>query len=342
MDHFPIPDGAEHIAVPYICDLSTYDGDGDFFTYPGRHGWPEDKLCGKPEFDFSSTSPESYQSFYQFWLYFGFLNEVLSLVGVSFNPMKFIQQTAHGKAIITTETLPDIITQWHSQAPAAKKGSKQKRYKKIEPVFEAARNFINIVLVRFNGALETHGIVLPDWPKIEMSIVALAWTLRYTAYRLYVSPTEWHKPPFGEHRLLRERLQAAGWCKGEIGYLFLKLNLNIDALYYIGFLECPRRDHDHANCTDMACRSKGINEAVYVTRHAADCISRDCGDAEIEDGCAGIVKEGGIPLVSWSSEGGIKVTKYDINADTDVPYVAISHMYVSFNFIHPPHQWNGR
>jgi hypothetical protein len=58
MEHFPIPEGAKHIEVPYICHENF---SGAFSDYPERQNWTKYELNEDP--DFGSKSPQQIAAF---------------------------------------------------------------------------------------------------------------------------------------------------------------------------------------------------------------------------------------------------------------------------------------
>ena len=112
-----------------------------------------------------------------------------------------------------------------------------------------------------------------------------------------------------------KRLEIAGWCKAEITR-FLD-DQSVEGLYYFGSLTSPRQDQGHGTCTESACTPAGINQAKYKQKHEPHDHDYKCESFSIDP--EHIVKNGGIPLVSWSGSS-IKVAKYK----PGTKYVAIS------------------
>ena len=80
MDHFPLPKDKQHIRVPNATFEEYSHGDGGFLAYPNDKLWSQEELLG--ERSFGGRSPTSVQAFFQTWLYFGCVIEVLKITGV--------------------------------------------------------------------------------------------------------------------------------------------------------------------------------------------------------------------------------------------------------------------
>jgi hypothetical protein len=113
MEHFPIPEGATHIRVPYKC-TQTYDGE-DFFSYPERKGWTEGHLLGEDHF--GGRKDAEVEAFFQTWLYFGTLICVFKLQEIEIDPSDFITtDDQNGEVFVTTAgVLGSKIVEWREK-----------------------------------------------------------------------------------------------------------------------------------------------------------------------------------------------------------------------------------
>lgn len=66
MEHLPYPDGAIGVDVPYL-GAQEYDN-GEFATFPERHGWNKENIFAG---DFTRKTSRDLEAFLQSWLYFG-------------------------------------------------------------------------------------------------------------------------------------------------------------------------------------------------------------------------------------------------------------------------------
>jgi len=207
MDHLILPKGAEpYITVPYRC-TEHYD-DGDFLTYPERKGWTREHLLGKE--NFGGRSSAEVEAFFQTWLYFGCLLEILKVAGVQTKAQDFIDD-GDELPVVTTKKLPHMLRKWKRRWPKLEVSPSCccKRYRDIvakgcgqEPCWK------NIDHARHSTAYHTTMTILDEvcrfidrycaidrreyqarqtvitrksWPiatEISISIVALGYTLR--------------------------------------------------------------------------------------------------------------------------------------------------------------------
>jgi hypothetical protein len=316
MDHLPLPPGTEAPQVPYIG--TDYDG-GDFFGYPERQGVSDDLKT----LDFKSRTPEECQAFFQTWLYFGFLTGVFKVVGLSVDTKRFVQKTNQG-TFVTSKRLHVYLDEWkYRHASYRSDEQRLKIWAQIKSILDTVRETLSGPLQTFQLFLDEHSdACLPLWPNIALSIATLGWTLQQVSYMLYLPPNEMRQYKWGNNRVLRERLEQSLWCKAEIKR-FLS-NEGLDFLLYVGSIISPRAADDHGECTETVCRGKAANMREYRTKHTSDCPVDGCKFQEMPDSSIDIIKEGGIPLASWS-DAGLEVLQY--NDKSDMPYVAISHVW---------------
>src|SRR5437764_1147748 len=98
MDHIPLPSSPvhPHPKVPYfILPHHTYDN-LSFVTFPSRIGVPATEFnYGNPTLTWTETV-----SFFQSWLYFGFLISVLGVSGMEIDIADFVVEE-NGRRLIT-------------------------------------------------------------------------------------------------------------------------------------------------------------------------------------------------------------------------------------------------
>lgn len=314
MDHLPFPSDAEPFLVPYVA---TEWDQGDFATYPERCGMKDDlKSC-----DFTSKTPEEYQSFFQTWLYVGLLSEVFKSVGMFLNLTPFLSDSDTGQYLYS-DALHVYFDEWKyiTESSYREQESKNRIWKPIRKKLSAVREHLNRTLVKFQKFVDQNAEAdLPDWSLISLSIGALGFTLQEVCYHLYVAPKDWHQYQWGDYGLLRKRLQRSQWCKADIKR-FMQ-NEALDFLLYVGAIKSPRRFENHEECTDVVCRGRMFNVDAYQQKHVRDDCT--CHFINMPSAFADVVNKGGIPLASWNGSE-IELSVYDEKAN--MPYVAISHV----------------
>jgi hypothetical protein len=313
MDHIPLPREADPWFVPYV---STDWDQEDFSTYDERFGVKND-LENR---DFTSKTPEEYQSFFQTWLYVGLLSEVFKSVGMFINFERFLQDSDSGQYICSND-LDVYLNEWKFIAEAYREQeSKSRIWKSIKAKLDIVRKHLNETLLDFQKFVDkSPEVELPDWPLISLSIGTLGFTLQEVCYQLYVAPVDWHQYQWGDYSLLRKRLERSKWCRADIKR-FME-NESLDFLMYVGSIKSPRRFENHEECTDVVCRGRMVNIDSYKQKHVReDC---NCHFVHMPSAFADAVNEGFIPLASWNGSE-IKLSVY--NEEHEMPYVAISHV----------------
>jgi len=329
MDHLILPEGVEpYITVPYKC-IVPYET-GDFLSYPQRKGWTQKHLCGDE--DFGGRSPAEVEAFFQTWLYFGMLLEVLKAAGVQATTEDFIDRGA--EVVVTTKKLPELLREWKKRWPKPEVSPDCMCEKYPNP----AENFCdkepcwkNVVHLSDSEARHTTKAIL-DWvcwfvdrycgtegrenvvkqtatplpapkawpvaPEIAISISALGYTLRAAAHDIYDTPLELNR--WGGALLLKDRLLKANWCPAHVAMTMT--DLGIDGRYYVAANPQEEKE-DHSACQETACAAKGLNEKLYITKH----VTEDCGckHAEpLEADLLGIIGRRATPILTWAGRGG--------------------------------------
>jgi hypothetical protein len=217
MDHFEAPPwaraDADSIQVPYKCQCD-YDG-GDFFTYPARQGWTEEELLGLQELNLSrpGRNPGHVEAFLQTWLYFGTLQCIFDLVGISVTAADFTRIVEGGQTIVTTPALSKLIQKWEKfddhglrlNEYEFKHGSLRnlhlspwEKYRRIEAVHELGEIITSILVKLYelsnrycrdqaqdSSPPSTAVSQLVLSPEVSISILALGWTLTGVVQKIY-------------------------------------------------------------------------------------------------------------------------------------------------------------
>jgi hypothetical protein len=322
MDHLQIPDGAEHVKLPYL-GTEEYDG-GELSNYPQRKNWTRAELLG--ENDYGGRPKEEVNAFFQTWLFFGCLITVFRSVGVQVQTADFIHTTIDGNKYITTAKLPEFIQQWRT---GPRKGGTWANTEHLETAH--LNSYLGRkILSPVKSALEDHCRYMERYcgpggalfPEVAIAIVTLQWTLSY--WENGINHSGWtlshnFKVPEKARTFLKDRLLKASWCPSEVTWLMREMHL--DGQYYIGCLRSPRYEDDHSNCDAENQRCGYSNkEWKYKTRHTTeDC---KCEFEQTPDNTLDIIRSGGIPIMSWV-DGKLRAVKFD---SAKMRYVAISHV----------------
>ncbi|KAG2068779.1 hypothetical protein BDR04DRAFT_1102676 [Suillus decipiens] len=358
MDHLLLPAGVSpYIMVPYIC-TESYDG-GDFFTYPERKGWAKNIESN----DFSRRSPSETNAFFQTWLFFGCLTEVLKAGGVKVDTNEFIDIKSN---TVTTKKLQQLISQWKLLWPTSNDVSKQCQCRSYQIYVpdkrcRSERCWQSVVRDRNSAALRTTLLILrtvfrfidlsgtketdlaigedhptapviPLDPEIVLSISALGSALHQASRLVYESPPG--RLSWKGTAIMKERLQRANWCPSRIAGTMDRLG--IEGRYYCA-ANPVKEAGDHSKCSTRRCVAQTIDEDHYPTRHVPGCSCKSAGVPQEE--LLDIIRqgdEGHTPVVTWlEGNGGMEgravvsdASDVNVSSNSNVcRYVAISHVW---------------
>ena len=321
MDHLPIPEGAQHVKLPFL-GTEEYDGE-ELSKYPQRKNWTNAELRGVNSH--GGRTQDEIDAFFQTWLFFGCLITIFRSVGVRVKTKDFIYTADDGKQYLTTAKLPAFIEKWRT---GKQKGGNWANPKHLETA--TLNGYLGRkILSPVASALKDHrqlmdqycGVNSPISPEVAIATVTLQWTL--SNWQRAIGHSDWkiHKfsVPKQAAAFLRDRMKAGSWCPTEIAWLMREMEL--DGQYYIGCLRTPRYEDDHSECNeqDQKCGYKNKNW-TYETQHTKEC--RGCDFIKAPDNTVDIIRSGGTPIMSFV-HGELRAIKYDLGKTR---YVAISHV----------------
>jgi len=327
MDHFPLPERAEHIRVPNTTFKDYGRSSGGFLNYPDQNGWSKEDLMGKDKF--GGRTEEEVQAFFQTWLYFGCAIEVFGAAGVEVSTADFLDST---KQFVSTIRLPEKIREWGRRVKMMDHsglGSTTDCRVMTESILNEVFRLIShycAALRRSPPDVEIANSSQTYWPvsaDISMSIIALGHTLTEAMFSIFNFGQVYRKSKW-QFSCLKTRMLQAGWCPMDVrGTL---TDMDIDGQYYIAALPCPQGTQRHSICTEDACLAKGIDEKTYVTKHREE--SCDCEQVPIDLSLVvEILEGGGTPVVAWSDvESKLHVMEVNESKGMSLQYIALSHV----------------
>lgn len=325
MEHLPSPLHSLHddqTKVPYVCHKS-YDG-GPFLTYPIREGkgyvlpaassssgqlpfWQHEKLYPTPK--------EELESFFQTWLFFGLLHEIL---GDLCSPQEFIRasQVAPNK-VTSTSNLISITETWVSGVINGD----------IVTTYEHLAECLRVTY----AALRAVSPVFDQ--RIKLSIASTGELLEYAVNKAFhiENMARDNKCPASWRMLIdeapwTESMRAAGWCPSQI-FILCQGAFSIQSLYYFTALRQPESPSRHQSCSRHKCVAYQNNLERYTTQHCtSDC---KCEELSIDNGAVeDILLEGEIPLLRIVPGQSLANLSLEIiSSQTSSPYVALSHVW---------------
>lgn len=327
MDHIPCVESKfwEHVRVPFL-DNVEYDGLG-FANFPARKGWQDGSGATLGTIRLAGRSAQQQSSFFQAWLFFGMLMEVLS---VEIATKDFVVD-----GFVTTKRLAHYTHAWYENIHTMSDDQRQASFKRSERTLSTAR------ACRFSLLDETQRADCLVAPEIRLSISILGETLSliYHSIRHSLRSQVPGRPidvrsKWGYNRTILQKrlLERELWCPNHVTYLeqYPPASANI-LLYYAASMNRPRMAY-HGHCSAHTCQVGKVHDPIaYKTKHsdssAPPCDGRcpeiEPTQARIRD----ILGEGGLPLLraSVSDHGTVNIEV--ISHETGMEYTAISHIW---------------
>ena len=325
MEHLPSPLHSlyeDRTKVPHVCS-KPYDG-GPFLTYPIREGkehvlpaastssgqlpfWQHEKLY--------PTAKEELESFFQTWLFFGLLHEIL---GDLCFPQDFIRASQEAPdEVISTSKLISIIETWVSRVINDETATIYEHLAECLRVTYAALRAVNSAFDQ----------------RIKLSIASTGEVLAYAVNKAFhienmardnKCPASWRK--LVDEASWTEAMRAAGWCPSQI-FILCEGAFSIQSLYYFTGLRQPESPSRHRSCSKQKCVAHQNNLEKYTTQHCiGDC---KCEELSIDDGAVeDILLKGQIPLLRIiPGQSLVDLSLEIIPSQTGSQYVALSHVW---------------
>lgn len=332
MDHLPYPgsaNGRKKTVVPYVCQ-EDYDG-GDFMTYPSRRrgslpnlhtvGPFPGQLLDSHQMQLASLSKQEIRSFYQTWLFFGLIHEIL---GSLYVPEDLIytceDQHGHTKAVSTSMLAP-ALDEWVARVQAGRVDS------------SVTYAHVAQCLCLTHAALSIQAFRSHFDPNIKLSLASLGQTFTYAANKAFniTDIVKNNKCPSTWRRLIDDdywngRLLAHGWCVTEVK-LILDTTLSLQTLHFLACLDKTNLEHSHQGCDTRQCTAYQNDLEGYQTRHIGkEC---DCEELSIDaEALYDILKTKALPLIRVRPSQTLGELSIDLVASQPTSrYVALSHVW---------------
>ncbi|KMK58675.1 hypothetical protein Y699_07902 [Aspergillus fumigatus Z5] len=383
MEHLPLPEGKEHfILAPYNAPPEEWYDHKGFLDFPKRRGWTDDQPPG------GNTTQKGYleghgikwkladsevEEFFQTWLFFGLVIEVLKIGGVSATTEDFLKgkdlsdprevkllrvssqddSRRHRLVrIVNTSILSCKLKEWRNGVR-----DKAQAWTAANRMFERARQILDC----FCTADEERDLWGNDkplrWPvrdEISTTLIAMVYSLRSAAIRVCeprgISVTN----PWLDARseIIARRIQRQ-WCLADATTIIK--DLPIDGQYYVAASPglSPDELDRHSKCVRERCLEEFPTE-LYHPRHVAPWHKPNCPTAQTisygghmgpergqtgwDDAMAKIIDKNAIPIALWAK--GLRTlwsVEYHLSGHRRPDYVAISHVEATLG-----ENWEGR
>ena len=269
--------------------------------------WQHEKLYPTPK--------EELESFFQTWLFFGLLHEIL---GDLCSPQEFIRtsQEAPNK-VISTLNLISITETWVSRVINGD----------IVTTYEHLAECLRVTYAALRAVNPTFD------QRIKLSIASTGELLEYAVNKAFhiENMARDNKCPASWRMLIdeapwTESMRAAGWCPSQI-FILCQGAFSIQSLYYFTALRQPESPSRHQSCSKYKCVAYQNNLERYTTQHCtSDC---KCEELSIDNGAVeDILLKGEIPLLRIVPGQSLADLSLEIiSSQTSSPYVALSHVW---------------
>ena len=299
-------------------------------TYPSRTGvLPDLYLVGifpgqlpySQQMQLASLPKLELESFYQTWLFFGLIHEILGSIHV---PEDFIYtcENEHGYAeAISTSKLMTALEEWVARIQA----------NTADPPVTYAH--VARCLCMFHGALKVQTLRSNFDPNIKLSLASLGQTFAHAANKAFnveytphnnKCPATWCS--LIEDDYWKGRFLARGWCVTEVR-LILDNTLSLQTRHFLACIDKRDAGQNHQICDTQQCMVYHNALGAYQTKH----VSKDCDCQELSvdpDDLYTILRTKALPLLRVRRGQTLGEVSVDIVASRPTSrYVALSHVW---------------
>ena len=329
MDHLPLPLDPilPLIEVPYLCN-EPYDTAIPFLEYPRRKGrpWMTPKVGEAPYVTHEKLFPtptRDLESFFQTWLFFGLLAELLAEL---FNHASFVSESDRDRSrVISTKRLQSLTEQRLDWVRTLDKPRQKEIYLHAIQCIDLTLKILPVAAADFNRT-------------VKNSIVSVAELVGNAIDKAHLGTfpdgTRCRRPSnrYFYSEEINAAMVAANWCPNDIKRLTDKFT-STQLLYFFSRMKKPPTVADHRDCNAESCLAHSICLSQHRTRHCEACTDEStCQDVFIDDywRVVEILRSGKLPLLRITSQENepSKVTIELSSSGTDTAqYVAISHVW---------------
>ncbi|KAL9071181.1 MAG: hypothetical protein Q9161_004358 [Pseudevernia consocians] len=328
MDHLPIP--ADPILplpeVPYLCN-EPYDVNIPFLEYPRRKGrpWMTPKVGEAPYTNHEKLFPtpsRDLESFFQTWLFFGLLAELLAEL---FNHDRFMSKSERdGSPVISTKQLQPLTEQRFESLKALNKPMQKGIYLHAVQCIDLTTRILPVAAPDFKSAVKTSIASV-----VELLGDAIDKAIKGTFSDAVRCERLFTRNFYSEE--MKFAMVAANWCPNDITRLTDKFT-STQLLYFFSKMKKPPSIASHRDCTTKFCLVHPISLSQHRTHHRETCNNEStCRDISIDHRpVLDILRSGALPLLRISNKENepSKVTIELCNSRTNTAhYVAISHVW---------------
>lgn len=333
IDHIPLPlDPILPLTeVPYLCN-EPYDTSIPFLEYPQRKGrsWMTPSVSEATSMNHQKLFPtptRDLESFFQTWLFFGLLAELLAGL---FNHESFVSDPVSEserdfKSVISTKQLQSLTEKRFASVKSLDKPRQKEIYVHAVQCIDLTLRTLPTADSDFNAA-------------VRNSIASLAEFLGSAIDKAHLGTFPGSvrcRTPYTRYfytKDMKAAMVAANWCPNDITRMTDK-STSTQLLYFFSKMKKPAGIASHRGCNAERCLAHSISLSQHRTRHCEACTDVNaCEDITIDHRpVVDILYAGALPLLRINSvEGEPSKVTVDLSSsgtDETVPYMAISHVW---------------
>lgn len=266
-------------------------------------------------------------SILQSWLSFGLLEAILE---VPIPESMLLRETGDRGLVMSLDQLPQILSEWTSRVSGKDEDLSSHR-DRVESVLLQTHKILSYL--SDTKAFDYADAYSDDIPATFVALGCIAEALTQARHCLYseTSPERGYDwgfvvAPYSD-KLYADAV-ADGWCLSTINYLVNKSNLSVlrFAVQRGPLIQTER----HEKCSAHFCALKTVDTANYIPKHISTTWDSSCSCSYIKppiEAVNGKLQEGINPVITLLDVFDRKNTSLSVGNSTDVPYVAISHVW---------------
>lgn len=320
MDHLPLPKNAVKldIEIPYISGIE-YDGQG-FDTFPQRHGYSySDRGFLQPQ-----GSDLDLCAFYQTWLYFGLIQEI---IGCAIHQASFVRTGRDGNTrVIDSTLLPTKLKAWQSSSSWG-------------PWQAEATNRAMLQCAYLDNYDALNSMPSAPWVEMLLSIKILLGSIVNAGppfIRSHLESPSMVRPPWISAAdsdnptcsIISSHMIQNSWCPFRARHVLS--GSPYDVAYYLACL--PPNEGRTANHTDCLAKQSCAGDSVDDSKPLKPCHTDFCDGHCSEvgpnmDEVAAILKQGKVPLFACSRHTSGEWQIEVLAASRNSWFTAVTHVW---------------
>lgn len=268
------------------------------------------------------TPTRDLEIFFQTWLFFGLLADILSGL---FRHETFVSKSQRDDSLVISTKQLQTLTEQRFQLVRTLDKAKQKYiYLHAIQCIDLALTTLSVADKNFNSNVKNSIASVAELVGSAVNIAHLG---------TFPGSVGCRRPPTNNFltREMKAAMVAANWCPNDITRSIDKF-ASIELLYFLSKIKKPTGIANHQNCTEMCCFAHSISLSQHRTRHCEACTDEsECKDISVDhQPVVDILRSGALPLlrITTKENDRSKVTVELASSGTEMArYIAISHVW---------------